>query len=158
MRKPFLTFMGLFKDMLGSGETIFKNDLALGYDFLPKLLPFREKEQRRIVSYIAPLTAGRDGRNAIIYGAPGIGKTAAVKFVLRDLEDETEGIEQIYVNCWQKNTSHKVITEICELLEYRLTHNKKTEELVQIIKTILNKKAAVFCFETSEKKSVLSAG
>jgi len=59
------------------------------------------------------------------------------------LEDEHEGIEPIYINCWEKNSSYKIMMEVCEKLGYKFTHNKKTDELFKTVKEILNKKAVV---------------
>ncbi|MBL7055773.1 AAA family ATPase [Candidatus Woesearchaeota archaeon] len=146
-----MVLMSLFKDMLGADESLFKNDVALDYSFLPKILPHREQQQRHAATCIKPLLVGKNGRNLFIYGAPGIGKTAAIRHVLNELEEETDEIFPIYINCWQKNTSFKIITEICEQLGYKLTHNKRTEELFEIAKGILNKKAAVFAFDEVDK-------
>lgn len=143
--------MNMFKDILKDGESLFKNEIALDYDFLPKLIPYREGHQRHVAGCIKPLLAGRNGRNVFIYGAPGIGKTAAVRHILRELEDETDEVYSVYINCWQKNTSYKVIVEICNSLGYRLTLNKKTDELFDILKNIINKKAAVFAFDEIDK-------
>ena len=143
--------MGLFKDTLRGDQTIFKNDIALDYDFLPKLLPYRESQQRYVVGCIKPLLQERNGKNIFIFGAPGIGKTAAIKSVLRDLEEEAEDVIPIYINCWKKNTSFKITLEICNILGYKLTHNKKTDELFEVVKSILNKKAAVFAFDEIDK-------
>jgi cell division control protein 6 len=143
--------MGLFKDSLRGDQSLFINELALDYDFLPKLLPYRESQQHYLASCIKPLLAGRNGRNVFIHGVSGIGKTAAIRFVLRDLEEETDDVHAFYVNCWQKNTSFKIMIDICEQAGYRLTHNKKTEELFEVIKGIVNKGSAVFCFDEIDK-------
>ena len=143
--------MTLFKDMLGSDESLFKNELALEYSFMPKILPHREDQQRHVAACVKPLLIGKNGKNLFIYGAPGIGKTAAIRFVLNELEEETDEVVPIYINCWQKNTTFKIIVEICEILGYRLTHNKRTEELFAVIKNMLNKKAAVFAFDEIDK-------
>ncbi len=141
----------LFKDMLASNQTLFKDETALSYDFIPKLMPYREVQQRHIASCIKPMFQGRSGRNLFIYGAPGIGKTVACKHIFNELEEETEDILPIYINCWQKNTSHKIILEICDVLGYKLTHNKSTDELVEDIKETLNEKAIVFAFDEIDK-------
>ncbi|MBD3310198.1 AAA family ATPase [Candidatus Woesearchaeota archaeon] len=141
----------LFKDMLSSDESVFKNEDALDFDYIPKLMPFRETQQSYVAACIAPLLQGRNGKNLFISGAPGIGKTAAVRWVLRDLEEETDEVVPIYINCWQKNTTYKIMLEICDQLGYKFTHNKKTEELFAVIKDILNKKAAVFVFDEIDK-------
>lgn len=143
--------MGLFDDILHADETLFKNPVALDFDYIPKRIPFRENEQRIIVNNIKPLFLKRNGRNVFIYGSPGIGKTVAVKKVLEELEEKTDEIVPIYVNCWQKNTSYKIFLEICNQLDYKFTHNKNSEELFGVIKKILNQKAAVFVFDEIDR-------
>ncbi len=143
--------MALFKDILHSDESLFKNELALDYSFLPKILPHREQQQRYIASIIKPLLSGKSGKNLFIYGAPGIGKTAAMRFVINELEEETDEVYSLYINCWQKNTTFKITADICEQLGYKFTHNKRTEELFAIAKNMLNKKAAVFAFDEVDK-------
>lgn len=141
----------LFKDMLRSDQTLFKNEIALDFDYLPKLIPYREQEQRKMAACIKPLLEERNGKNLFIYGPSGIGKTAAVRHVLRELEEESEDVIPIYINCWQKNTTFKILLEICEILGYRLTHNKKSDELFIIIKKLLNKKSVVFALDEADK-------
>lgn len=143
--------MGLFDKVLGANQSLVKNDDALDYEFLPKLIPFREREQHYIANCIKPLFNDRSGRNLLIYGPPGIGKTAAVKHVLRDLNDETENIETIYINCWKCNTTYKILIEISEILGYHFTQNKKTTELFKIANQLLNKKPVVIVFDEIDK-------
>ena len=143
--------MSLFKDILSPEESIIKNETALEFEFIPKILPFRESEQREIAFSISPLLNGRDGRNLFIHGNPGIGKTAASRFVLRDLENETEDVLIIYINCWQKDSSFKIIQEACHQLGYKLTHNKKTDELMNVLGRLVNKKSAVIVLDEVDK-------
>ncbi len=143
--------MSLFKDMLRDSESLFKDSVALDYDYIPKIVPYRENEQRYIASCIKPLLHERNGKNLLIHGSPGVGKTVAVKHLFKELEEETDEIYPIYINCWQKNTTYKIIIEICESLGYRFTQNKKTNELLAVVKKILNKKSAVFCFDEADK-------
>jgi cell division control protein 6 len=141
----------LFNDMLESDESVFRNLDALDFEFLPKLLPYRDNHQHFIASSIKPLLQGRNGRNMFISGAPGIGKTAAIKWVFRDLTEETDDVIPIYINCWQKNTSYKIMVEICHMLGYKFTQNKKTEELFKIVRDRLNKTSVVFAFDEVDK-------
>ncbi len=143
--------MALFDDILHSNETLFKNPIALDFDYVPKVIPFRENEQRIIVNNIKPLFYKRNGRNVFIYGTPGIGKTVAVKKVLEELEEKTDEIIPIYINCWQKNTTYKIFLEICNQLDYKFTHNKNSEELFDVIKKIINQKSAVFVFDEIDR-------
>jgi DNA polymerase III delta prime subunit len=122
--------MALFKDILRADETLFKNEYALDYEFIPKLLPYREEQQKYIAKVIAPLLQKRDGRNLFIYGSPGIGKTAAIKWVLRDLEEETTEVHQIYINCWQKILLIKLfLISVSRLVISLLTIKKLTSSL-----------------------------
>lgn len=141
----------IFNDMLKSGESLFKNLDALDFEFIPKMLPYRENQQHYIASCVKPLLQGRNGKNIFIFGAPGIGKTAAIRWIFRDLEEHTDDVVPIYINCWQKNTTYKVVIEMCSLLGYKFTQNKKTEELFKIVKGILNKKTVVFAFDEIDK-------
>jgi len=143
--------MGLFDDVLQGGESLVRNELALDYEFLPKILPFREKEQRYLAQCITPLLQQRSGRNVLIHGAPGIGKTAATRAVLRDLEESTDDVSVVYINCWQYNTTYKILLEVCDQLGYKFTQNKNGTELMKVISSICNKSAAVFVFDEIDK-------
>ena len=50
-----------------------------------------------------------------------------------------------------KNTSYKIILDICEQIGYKFTHNKKTDELFKIAGDIINKRSAVFVFDEIDK-------
>jgi cell division control protein 6 len=114
-------------------------------------LPYRDGQQHYIASCIKPLLQGRNGKNLFIFGAPGIGKTAAIRWVFRDLEEHSDDVVPVYINCWQKNTTYKIVVEMCDILGYKFTQNKKTEELFRIVKERLNKRAAVFAFDEIDK-------
>ncbi|HLC52650.1 MAG TPA: AAA family ATPase [Candidatus Nanoarchaeia archaeon] len=143
--------MSLFKDMLRNGETLFRDTIVLDYDFQPKLLKYRENEQMRFAVAIKPLLQGHNGRNLFVYGAPGIGKTTACKHVLRELEEESDDIATIYINCWKENTTYKIYLKICEDLGYKFVQQKKTTELFALIKDKLNKGGVVFVFDEIDK-------
>jgi len=146
-----------FSEMLGADESLFKNEDSLDPEWLPKNLPFREQEHHQIANIIKPLLQGRNGRNCIISGVPGIGKTAAIRLILKELEEHPDvnmpDIDAVYVNCWQKNTTYKIFVELCEQLGYKFTQNKNTEDLFRVIKNIVNKHAAVFVFDEIDKVS-----
>ena len=145
--------MGTFDGMLKGGESLIKNEIALDYSYIPKLIPYRENQMRAIAAGIKPLFQNRSGRNMFIYGSPGIGKTVAVKHILQELEEESENITPFYINCWQKNTSFKILIEMCDVIGYRIIQNKRTEELFTIVKQYVNKseRSAVFVFDELDK-------
>ncbi|HLD11115.1 MAG TPA: AAA family ATPase [Candidatus Nanoarchaeia archaeon] len=143
--------MSVFKDMLKSDETLFQNEIALDYDYLPKEIKYRETQQHYIAECIKPLFQNRNGRNIIITGQPGIGKTAAIRSVLRDLENETDNIYQVYINCWKKDSFFKIITELCHQVGYTWTHNKSGEDLIHAAANTINKKSIVIVLDEADK-------
>ncbi len=143
--------MSMFKEMLKSGETLFRDTVVLDYDFQPKIMKYRETEQKQFAIAIRPLLQGHNGRNLFVYGVPGVGKTTACKHVLRELEEETDEVVPIYINCWKENTTFKIYSKICDDLGFKFLQNKKTSELFTLIKDKLNKKSVVFVFDEIDK-------
>lgn len=143
--------MSLFKDMLNNSENLIVDEIALDFDYIPKIIKHRENEQQYIATCIKPLLQGRTGKNLFVFGSPGIGKTCAIKHILRDLENETDSVYPIYINCWKHETIYKVIMDICEQIGYKFTHNKKADELINEVSKIINKKGAVFVLDEVDK-------
>jgi len=139
-----------FKDMLKADESLIRDDVPLSYDFQPKILKYREREQRQFAAAVKPLLQERNGRNLLVYGAPGIGKTVACRHVLRELEDATDVIP-LYINCWKNNTAYKMAIDLCHQLGIQFIVNQKTSELFSRAVTVLNKKSVVFVFDEIDK-------
>lgn len=145
--------MGLFDGMLKSNESLFRDTIVLSYDFQPKIIKYRENEQMRFAIAVRPLLQGHNGKNLFVYGAPGVGKTTACKQVLKELEEKTDEVVPIYINCWKENTTFKIFTKICEDLGFKFIQQKRTSELFSLIKGKLNKNnlSTVFIFDEIDK-------
>jgi len=143
--------MGIFNDTLKDNESLIKNEDAVDYDFIPPIIKYRENEQQYIGNCIKPLFNNRSGRNLMIYGGPGLGKTVATRHILRQLDNETDEIHGIYINCWQNNTTYKILLEICDQIGFKFTQNKKTFDLYKVVAQIINKSGAVFVFDEIDK-------
>ncbi len=145
--------MSLFDNTLKGSESLFLDETALDFEFLPNIIKYRENQQKYIADCIKPLFQQRNGKNLLITGSPGIGKTAAAKFVLRELEEKglDEEIFPIYINCWKKDTAYKVVLEICDKLKYKFIQGKHTSELIKDITKILNKKPVAIVLDEVDK-------
>ncbi len=121
--------MGLFDDMLKDGESLLREEGILDFDYLPDLLPYRENQQAYIAECIKPLARGQRGKSLLINGSPGIGKTSCVKYVLRQLEESTDEIKSVFVNCWKKQTTNAVLTDIANQLGAIGSQFKNTDDL-----------------------------
>ncbi len=95
-----------------SGSSVFKNEGVLSPEFLPEILPFRESQIKQIASNVEPVGENRKSQNTFIFGSPGIGKTATMKFIFRKFEEEYPSVKTIYINCWDFNTSIAVMSKV----------------------------------------------
>ena len=123
------------------------NPAILEQTFLPRLLPYREEQHKYLAECIKPLFERRNGTNLIITGTPGIGKTACVKFVFRMLVEETDNIMPIYVNCWKRDTSPKIINEIARKMDLKLIDKMSSDEIFdRLIEKFSKYDGVVFAF------------
>lgn len=144
--------MALFKDMLGNDESLFLNPEFLDFDYQPKLVPFRENHQKYIAECIRPLIEGRRGKNILVQGTPGVGKTVCIHHVLKELDDDFGAeIYCLYVNCWKMESPYRIISSLCEQVGYKWVQSKRVEELVKAFAEIVNKKRCVIVFDEADK-------
>jgi len=141
----------LFKDILSDEESLFRDEIALDFDYMPYPVKYREEQHQYMAKCIKPLLAGRGGKNLLICGEQGIGKTLSVRHVFDELNKETDEVLTLFINCWKKDTFHKIMMDICEQIKYKWGFNKKTDEVFKEISKILNKRKVVFCFDEVDK-------
>lgn len=141
----------LFKDILHGNESLFLNPQFLDSDFIPPIIKFRENEQQYIAECIKPLLMKRDGKNLLIKGSPGIGKTLASKHVLSELKKDSNDIFCVYVNCWKKDSSFKILNEICSQLNYKYVFNKSFDVLIKDISELINQKSFVIVLDEIDR-------
>jgi len=133
-------------------NSIFINSEALEQTFLPRLLPYREEQHKYMAECIKPLFNGRNGTNLLVVGSPGIGKTACIRFIVRKLMEETENIMPVYINCWKRDTSPKIINEMANLLDVKTLEKLSSDELFNRIIIKMNKyDGVVFAFDEIDK-------
>jgi cell division control protein 6 len=90
---------------------IFKNEDALLPEYLPEILPHREDKIEMIADNLMPAANGRKPQNTFLFGSPGTGKTAVMRFVFRELEDYS-GVKTFYINCWDYKSIHSILTKM----------------------------------------------
>jgi len=143
--------MGVFDDMLKGDESLFLDSIALDVDYMPPIVKHREGEQKYIAECLKPLFNKRSGKNVVVSGVPGIGKTVAIKHLMDELTEQTSEIKTLYINCWKKDTPYKVVVEICSQLGFKFIANRTTDELMKEVTKILNKKPCVIILDEADK-------
>lgn len=103
-------------DNMFSKNIIFRNRNALRHDHVPNHLPHRENEIKYIGEVIAPLLLHNKASNLFVYGKPGTGKTAVVRFVLNTLSKKANelkaNIKCVMVNSRIEGSEYRILASI----------------------------------------------
>ncbi len=140
--------------MIYSESRIFKNEDILSFDYLPEILPHRENQVKLLADLLSLVGEGRKQQNIFIHGAPGIGKTASVKFVFRKFSEEFPNVKTVYLNCWDYNTAVAVLSEITiSLGTVAQRRGWAKDEIISKLKEVLdkNKKGLVVCLDEADQ-------
>lgn len=97
---------------------LFKAEKFLYPEFLPDRLVHRDAQIEELVYCLSPLSKGGKGPNPLIIGPTGTGKTVAVRFVLSQLQEYSDRVKYIYVNCFEYYSRHAILTELCHFLGF----------------------------------------
>ncbi|MCX8179303.1 MAG: AAA family ATPase [Candidatus Aenigmarchaeota archaeon] len=132
---------------------LFKNEEVLSPEYLPEILPHREGQIKELVRNIEVLAKGRKAENVFIYGPPGIGKTACVKFVFRQFK-EYAGVHSVYINTWDYNTTSSLLAKIVLSLNYPiprrgLSKDEILEKLIEVLKKL--RKGLIVCLDEVDR-------
>lgn len=140
--------MNLFEK---ESHKIVKNPDVLNPNYSPDKLPHRENEIDSVISCIKPIITRSIAENVFIHGTPGIGKTAATQHILDELEDYTEKVIPLFINCWQYYTRHAILVYILnELGELIPRKGISTDELWERLVSKMELKAEGYVIALDE--------
>ena len=96
---------------------IFTEREALLEEWTPNQLVGRDTELRTYHAALQPVIEGETPSNIFLYGKSGVGKTAATRFLLRQLEQDAQHVEgvslhTIEINCDGLNTSYQTAVRL----------------------------------------------
>jgi len=95
---------------------LLRDESFLYPEFVPERLPFRDPEIDSLVYALQPSLQGKKPQNVFVCGASGTGKTATVKFVLKELQQHSDRARGLYINCFHLSTRHAILTELATFL------------------------------------------
>lgn len=146
--------VNIFEDLVRKKTQIFKgNREILMPSYLPDKLPHREREVSLLSKILAPALDGMLPTNVFIHGNTGTGKTAVVKYVLRDLDRVCQihniKVKSIYLNCETVDTHYSVLQNIGNYLMNRWEEHIPftgwpLEKVYQTVRDRLNSFGGVF--------------
>lgn len=100
------------KDLLLSDETLFKNEEVFNPDYIPENYIHRNSQLKGIAECLRP--ALRRGRpiNALIIGPPATGKTTAIKKMFEEVEDASNKVVPVHINCQIHTSKFTIFSQI----------------------------------------------
>ena len=73
-----------------------------------------------LVGILNPVLSNKKVLNIFIHGPTGSGKTVTMRFVLKELESYSDRVKSLYLNCFEFNTRHSILSQIATLLKIPL--------------------------------------
>ena len=103
------------------GIDLFSNRSVLASDYVPRQLPFRDKQTNAVAEVLSPILHDSKPSNLLLYGKTGTGKTAVVRYVLSRLKSnekaEKKDLVIAYVNTRLADTVYGTLSEFAGFLE-----------------------------------------
>ena len=107
-------------DRILQADHLFINRDQLRSAYIPEILPHREKETTELADILSPVLNYETPSNILLFGKPGVGKTAVTKLVGGELQKQGKELGKhihfIYVNCQLSNTLYKILQHISQKL------------------------------------------
>ena len=135
--------------LLSDGESLFVSPGILDIEYLPRLLPYREEQQKYLADCIKRLPSV--GANVLIHGPSGLGKTACVRWVFRELKESEETAVPVYINCWSDTDLHKMALTICSQFGISTAYRSPDELVSVAVHRLKSLKAVVLAFDEIDR-------
>src|SRR5271157_416568 len=97
----------IFKKMSTENE-VFQDERVLMPDYLPEVMTHRERQIEEVAYGLKGAAGGKKTENMLILGPSGTGKTSTVRYVLKQLQEYSQKVVPIYINCWESSTRHSI--------------------------------------------------
>ena len=103
------------------GVPLFLNREALGPDYMPGHLPFRDVQTKAVAQILAPILRGSKPSNLLLYGKTGTGKTAVTNYVLSKLKAEANNPSLVlaYVNTRLADGEYRTLADFAKFLDLK---------------------------------------
>ena len=133
---------------------IFKDERVLMPDYLPEIMPHRENLIKEVAHSLKGATKGGRVDNLSVIGSSGTGKTCTVKFVFRQLGEYSKKVLPVYINCWEFNTRHAILSKIASSLggfipRRGIASDEITESIIELASK--EKKALVVALDEMDR-------
>jgi len=103
------------------GKPLFLRREALGPDYVPGHLLFRDPQTKAVAQILAPILRGSKPSNLLLYGKTGTGKTAVTNYVLSKLKVEANNPNLVlaYVNTRLADGEYRTLADFAKFLDLK---------------------------------------
>jgi len=127
------------------GRSVFENQHALSFDFVPPKLVHREQQLKRLSLLYRPVIEANFSQTAFLHGPVGTGKTVTAKRFCMDFRDfgqhTDKAIDFVVVNCRQRNSEAAAILHIISYFQPNFPDRGfSISEMMEILRKDLEKR------------------
>jgi cell division control protein 6 len=99
-----------YMDLLLRDETIFKNEEVFDLDYVPEHVLYRDSQLQALRFNLQPALRGGRPINTLCIGTVATGKTTVVRKIFQALEEETQKVIPVYINCQISSKKYSVVS------------------------------------------------
>jgi cell division control protein 6 len=99
-------------DILMHDETIFRDIRVFNPDYVPDKFLHRESQMEALTLCLRPALRGGKLMNAVVVGSCATGKTTAIKKLFEKIEEYSDKIICVYINCQLHTTRYNIFSQI----------------------------------------------
>jgi len=99
-------------DILMHDETIFRDIRVFNPDYVPDKFLHRESQMEALTLCLRPALRGGKLMNAVVVGSCATGKTTAIKKLFEKVEEYSDRIICVYINCQLHTTRYNIFSQI----------------------------------------------
>ncbi len=137
------------------GSAILIRPDVLDPEYVPDVLPFRDSQLREIATSISYAVDGGRSTNIFAIGPPGTGKTASLRYVLRELKSYSPMVRQAYVNAWVHRSRFAVLSQIAVQIRSPVPRRGLAADEIfsSIVDTLSSSRGAVIVIDEADRLS-----